>query len=63
MFLHVTLENWSLLVHFLAYSLINEPKTHLQVSVNETVFHTQARIPLKFQLNLSGNQFRESTAQ
>ena len=57
MFLHETPENWSIHVDFFAHTSNTQPLSHLHISPYETVFRTQPRIPLNFQLNLSRNPF------
>ena len=61
--LHDAPENWCIQVHFCAYAHKTQPFSKLYVSSFKMLFQTQPRIPLKFHLNLSRNQFRENTAQ
>ena len=61
--LHDIAENLSIQVYLFAYTHNTQPFSHLHISPNEIVFHTQPRIPLNFQINVSRNSFRECTVQ
>ena len=58
-----TPDNLSIHVYFFAYAHSIQPISHLQISPYEIVFHTQPRFPLKCQLNLPRNSFRECNVQ
>ena len=52
MFLQDILKKYSIQLQFPAYVHNTEPLSHLHVSSNEVVFHTQPRIPMIFQIFL-----------
>ena len=53
MFLHDTPKDWAFQVHMYAYAHNSQPLSELNVSPHEIVFHTRARLPLTFDLNLT----------
>ena len=55
MFLHDTPKDWAFKVHMYAYAHNSQPLSDLNVSPHEIVFHTRPRIPLTFDLNLTGD--------
>ena len=55
MFLHNTPKDWAFQVHMYAYAHNSQPLSELNVSPHGTVFHTQPRIPVTFELNLNRN--------
>ena len=55
MFLHDTPKNWAFQVHMYAYAHNSQTLSELIVSPHDIVFHTQARMPLTFDLNLNRN--------
>ena len=61
-FLLDTPENWSLQALFFAYADSVQSLSLLHFSPYEVIFRMQTRIPLKFEINLSRNSFRECTA-
>ena len=63
LFLHDTHETWPDQIVFIAFAHNTQPIHYLNVSPNETVFHTQLRFPLNFQLKFSRNSIHEGTAQ
>ena len=63
MFLHDAPENWSIKIRCFTHAQISQPISHLPISTNEIVFHTQPCIPLTLQLNLFRNIYRECTVQ
>ena len=55
MFLHDTPEDWAFQVHMYAYAHSSQPRSELNISPHEIVFHTRPEIPLTFDLNLNPN--------
>ena len=53
MFLHHTPKDWTFQVQMYAYTHNSQPLSELNVSPQEIVFHTQATVPLTFDLNLN----------
>ena len=48
MFPHDISENWSIQVNFFAHTHNTQPLSHLNISPNELIFHTQPPSPLNF---------------
>ena len=63
LFLHNTLENWSTKVHMCAYAHNSQPRSELNISPYEIVFHTIPRIPINVELNLQRDTYRNWTFQ
>ena len=55
MCLHNTPKDWAFQVHMFAHAHISQPRSKLNVSPHEIVFHTQPRVPLTFEKNLNRN--------
>ena len=63
LFLHNTPENWSTQVHMYPYAHTSQPLSELNLSPYEIVFHTIARNPITFELNIQRDTNRNCTSQ
>ena len=58
MFLHDTPKDCEIQVHMYAYAHNSQPRSELNVSPHEIVFHTRPRIPFTFDLNLTRDTYK-----